>query len=67
MNIVNDKIVKQRHTIERYKKEIATLRRVINNLLDEAISYGEYVMTKEDMEALADATGYELPDNAWGA
>ena len=34
---------------------------MISNLLDEAITYGEYVLTKENMEEMAKLVGYVLP------
>ena len=39
------------------------LYELVREILDVAVSYGEYILTKEDMEALAGATGYELPED----
>lgn len=52
--------------VDELKRGSTHLHELVRELLDEAISYGEYVLTKNDMEALANATGYELPDGVWG-
>lgn len=37
------------------------LHELVRALLDDSITFGEYILTKKDMIALADTTGYELP------
>ena len=49
--------------IEEIRQADLHLHRLVREILDEAVSYGEYILTKGDMEALAGATGYELPED----
>ena len=49
--------------VEEIRQADLHLHRLVREILDEAVSYGEYILTKEDMEALAGATGYELPED----
>ena len=43
-------------------KKHRNLKRLIHDMLDGAITYGEYILPKKTIEELADATNYTLPD-----
>ena len=42
-------------------KKDKKLKKIVRDMLDEAITYGEYVVPKKTLEELAKATDYKLP------
>ena len=50
----------RKHRISHY--QLITAWGLIYNILDDALSYGEYILTKEDMINLAAVAEYELPE-----